>query len=455
MLRILAGLETSDSGELLIAKDTKIAYVPQENQNVHLDPADHTLSSGQKTKAILEDVLFKKPDVLLLDEPTNNIDLPTVIWLEEFLKKSDIACIIVSHDRRFLDAVSNKIAEIDANDRTLTIRGGTYSDFIEQAKMELHRQKELHDRQQQEIDRLNQVVRDKKEHELQGRQWEPPDNDKLARGFFRDKAAASGRRAKAIETRVGHLERDQVADPNIREPLVIKLNSEQASGNQEIKLTDVVAGYKSTDGKMNFVLAPISLEIRYGNRVGIVGLNGSGKSTLLKTIIGSLPALSGEVVIGSGLRIGNLLQEHETLPREDLVVDYFMQKTGLTEPLTFNTLQKYSFSEWQIRQPISVLSPGGRTRLLLAVFAVLGINTLILDEPTNHLDIEALDALEELLETYTGTVVLVSHDRYFMEKAKLDYIYLLENSQLTKLDNYQSYLDNAENMAQKLLKHVG
>jgi ATPase subunit of ABC transporter with duplicated ATPase domains len=478
LLRILAGLESSDSGELNTPQDVQIGYLPQENrfndtqtiasflahvsetdkQHLHIllqgfgltdldvETEANTLSSGQRSKLVLVHLLLKKVSVLLLDEPTNNIDLPALIWLEDFLKKSDIACIVVSHDRRFLDAIADKIAVIDAETRTITISGGRYSDYIEQAKKDLRRKKELYTEQQEEISRLENLVRQKKADALAGSKWEGSDTDYFLRGFKRDRSRKSAKTARVVEKRLNKIE--ELERPEEPIPLMINLAANTESGSQEITLTNVVAGYI----EHNFALEPISLEIRYGNRIGIIGLNGSGKSTLLKTIIGTLPVLAGEVSIGSGLRIGNLLQEHESLPREEIVVDYFMQKTGLTEPLAFSTLSKYALYEWQLRQPISVLSPGGRARLLFAVFATQGINVLVLDEPTNHLDIEAQEALEELLEIYIGTVILVSHDRYFLEKANIDYLYLLENKKLTKIENYTDYIVQAEKKAEQLLK---
>ena len=278
------------------------------------------------------------------------------------------------------------------------------------------------------------MIRQKKQDADAGSRWEGKDTDYFLRGFRRDRSRKSAKTARVVEKRLGKIE---VLDrPEDKIPLNIKLAAKTEAGSQEIRLIDVVAGY----APQSFKTAPISLEIRQGNRIAILGNNGSGKSTIIKTITGELAPLSGTVEIGSGLRFGNLLQEHETLPRDLTILDFFMQKTGLDESMAFSELSKFSFHEWQIRQQIGVMSPGGRARLLLAVFAAQSVNVLVLDEPTNHLDIEALDALETMLEQYTGTVLLVSHDRYFLEKAKIGTVFVVEKGVLSKAGSLESYL---------------
>jgi ATP-binding cassette subfamily F protein 3 len=198
----------------------------------------------------------------------------------------------------------------------------------------------------------------------------------------------------------------------------------------------------------------ISLTISYGTRVGIMGLNGSGKSTLLKTIAGELSPLSGSVDIGRGLKLGIMMQEHETLHRDMTVLDCTMKRTGLTAQETFSHLVKFDITENQIRQSVGNLSPGGRARLLLAIFAATKVNALMLDEPTNHLDLEAQEALEEALESYQGTVILVTHDRYFLETAKLDQVYVVSDGVFTKIPDYTTYVKAAETRAEQLLRSL-
>jgi ATPase subunit of ABC transporter with duplicated ATPase domains len=413
--------------------------------DIRLEHTVSNLSSGQKSKVALIGILLKGVDLLLLDEPTNNLDLPALIWLEDFLQKTKATCVIVSHDRRFLDRVVGKIFEIDWHTRSLNITGGTYSDYLNMVAKGIARQKENYSLQQEEIERLNNRAREKRADAARGANFVGTDNDKFLRGFKRDQAGKSSRVAKTIEKRIEQM--DTVEKPFDRDPFEIRLQVKADSGTLDICLVDMVAGYR--DG---FTIGPLSLEIRYGSRVGIMGLNGSGKSTLLKTITGQLPLVCGEIEIGSGIRIGNMMQEHETLPRTQTLLEFLMEKAQLTPQESFGKLAKFGFDEGKVKRPINTLSPGGRARLLLALFSAQSVNTLVLDEPTNHLDLEALDALEETLKTYTGTVILVSHDRYFLEKASLDSLYILSEGSLTKIPDYKAYVASAEEKAQKLLK---
>jgi len=413
-------------------------------EDVGLDRPLSKLSSGQKSKIALAGILLKGVDILLLDEPTNNLDLPALIWLEDFLKKSEASCIIVSHDRRFLDKMVRKIFELNWHTRTLTVSGGTYSDYLEMVAKRIVRQKEEHRLQQEEIERLNEQVREKKADASRGSRWSPRDNDKFLKGFKRDRAGKSSRVAKAIEKRVEQM--DKIEKPAERKPFEIHLEAKIDSGTLNVRLTDVVAGYLGS-----FKIGPLSFEMRYSDRVGIMGLNGTGKSTLLKTVTGQMLPLSGKVEIGSGIIIGNMMQEHETLPRERTLLEFLVEKAHLSHQNSFAKLSKFGFDERQTRLPINTLSPGGRARLLLALFSALSVNMLVLDEPTNHLDLEALNALEETMKTYRGTILLVSHDRCFLEKASLDTTYVLSDGILTRIPDYKTYVKTAEERAQKLL----
>jgi len=337
-----------------------------------------------------------------------------------------------------------KIFELDWRSKTLTITGGTYSDYLEMKIKNLRRAKEEYRIQQEEIKRLSEQAREKRVDASRGARWGGTDNDTFLRGFKRDRAGKSGRTAKVIEKRIDQMEKKE--KPVERDPFEIHLEAVKNPGTLSIHLNNVVAGYPN-----GFKIGPISMEIRYGNRVGIMGLNGSGKSTLLKTITGQLDPLNGVVEIGSGVKIGNMMQEHETLAREQSLLAFLREKTELSEHHSHAKLAKFGFDERQVKQPIGTLSPGGRARLLLAYFSALSVNVLILDEPTNHLDIEAMEALEETLKDYSGTVLLVSHDRYFLEKANLDFTYVLSDGALSRISDYQEYVASAEERARKLI----
>jgi ATP-binding cassette subfamily F protein 3 len=479
LLKIMAGIVEQDNGRIDLAKGATVAYLPQDlsltgqqtvteyiKENAGLAALDHRvkimltgfgleekvlvkklsdLSSGQKSKVALVSILLKKADLLLLDEPTNNLDLPALIWLEDFLQESEAAAIIVSHDRRFLDRVVRKILELNWETRELKISGGTYSDYLAMEAKRLARRKLDYRLQQEEIERLSKLVIQKRVAADEGKKWMGTDNDKLLRGFKRDRAKGSARTAKVLEKKIGRMEK--LDNPLEREPLKIVLEADKGAGDLDIAATKLVAGYN--DG---FRVGPVTLDIRFGHRLGILGLNGSGKSTLLKAITGQLAPLEGKVTLGAGVRVGNMMQEHETLPRDKTLLEFFKTKTDLRVEDIYNKLVKFGFKEEQLKYQIEVLSPGARARLLLAVFSVQGVNTLILDEPTNHLDMEALEALEEMLANYTGTVILVTHDRYFIEQARLDYVYVVADGQLEKIKDYREYLASAEARAQKLLR---
>lgn len=501
LLKILAGLVESDAGEVTVRKGAVLGYMPQDTSlvsdetirdyvrrtsgmaeleermetspeamteyehrdgytfyhrldvmlagfglsDIGTDRPINSLSSGQKSKVFMAGMLLSDPDVLLLDEPTNNLDLPALIWLEDFLTHSDAACIIVSHDRLFLDRLVRKIFEIDWHTRTLNITSGRYTDYLVRKENDLARQWQEHEAQQEEIKRLEEQARKKKQEALSGSRYMGTDNDKFLRGFKRDRAGKSGKQAKAIEKRIEQME--VVEKPVLRDVFRIHIRLTKPEGTRDIALMDVVAGYKG-DG---FKVGPVSLSIPYGSRVVILGLNGTGKTTLLRTLSGELPALDGKVSRGNALVVGNLTQEHDNLPREESIKDFLMRRAGIAVQEVYALTVKFGFKAAEIDKEIAALSPGGRARLLFALFSALSANALILDEPTNHLDLEALEALEEAVAHYEGTIVLVSHDRYFLEKFHPTDTYVLSDGKLARHDSFEAYAANAERQAKRLM----
>jgi ATPase subunit of ABC transporter with duplicated ATPase domains len=283
---------------------------------VKLDQSLLNLSSGQKTKVVLAGILLKRADLLLLDEPTNNLDLPALIWLEDFLRKSNASCIIVSHDRKFLDRVADKIFKLDWRTCSLAITKGTYTDYLKMMAKHAASQRGKYRIQQEEINRLNERAREKRADAIRGSRWTGRDNDKFLKGFKRDQAAKSSKIAKSIKKRIEQM--NKIEKPVDKKSLKVLLNARVNSGILDVEVSNVVTGYPGS-----FLIGPLSLEIRYGSRVGIVGLNGAGKSTLLKTITGEIEPLNGTVRIGSGIKIGNMMQEHEILPRGQILLSFF------------------------------------------------------------------------------------------------------------------------------------
>ena len=480
LLKIIAGIESADAGSIKVAKETTVGYLPQD-QSIHndvrvgsflkddfatkavmaglgiealgLDRKMGSLSGGQKTKVLLANILLADYDVLLLDEPTNNLDLPALLWLEDYLVQVDTACVIVSHDRRFLDKVVSSIIEIDWSTREITEISGSYSDYVNLKRSKIENDKKRYEVEHAHVESLKRSVEDMKDVSMAKRsEANLTDNDKFRAGFKADRMVRQARHAKAIETRIENLY--TLEKPAEREPLFIPIEHSKSGGDRDIRIMDATAGYGAGSAQ-GFSIGPLSLYIKEGERIGIIGYNGSGKSTLVKMIAKALPIESGELFVGKDVHFANLIQDQAGLPLNTNVVTFFMERTGLDDEHVFSTLTKYGFVPDQLRKPLSNLSPGETIRMLLAAFSVLSINTLILDEPTNHLDIEALAALEETLATYKGTVILVSHDRYLMEHAKLDQIYLMEDGKLSKLPSLDNYIENAEMVARKTLRLVG
>ncbi|MFA6006187.1 MAG: ABC-F family ATP-binding cassette domain-containing protein [Candidatus Paceibacterota bacterium] len=423
LLKILAGLEEADSGKVHLSAGKNIAYVMQDT-SLH----DAGLSSGQKTKKLLMDALAKEPELLLLDEPTNNLDLASLAWLEELLINTKAACLIVSHDRMFLDRVATAVFELDANTHTLSATRGTYSEYLARKEAERARVQTAYRLQQEEISRLVQNVKDKKEDALRGGKHKVSDKDKILQGFYRDQAIRSAKTAKALEKRIDRIEK--IEKPIFEQPFKVPLTVAKKGGSNDIVISDVA--YKYSQG---FKIGPFSLFIPAKSRIAIVGANGSGKSTLIKLLTGELAPTSGSVVIGAGVKLANLLQEHESLPREETVLAYLQETFTLNVTDAYRALVHAGLEREQADKTIATLSPGGRARLLMIIFSLRSINTLILDEPTNHLDIEALEVLETILQDYAGTLIVVSHDRYFLKKIMPLEFYEMLNSRLQRVDN--------------------
>ncbi len=457
-------------------------------REVPIDRPLAELSGGQKGKANLIAVLLRGVDILLLDEPTNNLDLPALLWLETFLAQSGATCLIASHDRAFLDRVVTKVFEIDWFTRSIVAYTGNWSEYARIKAMEERHKKELYRLQQEELKRLKKTAAEKNEWsqnaENNTKEWS--DGDKMGRNFKREKAARKhAAAASALESRA---EQTAVLEkPDERDPLEIRFDPVAGTeeGSRDIHLHEVVAGYGTAPSTSNglfspsdqsrsvrsagrqeegslaeseqqsFQIGPISLEIPFGRRVAILGRNGSGKSTLLKAIVGRLEPLSGEVARGSSIVLGDFAQEHETLPREWLPAQLFAERAGLEDRSRVALLlHQCHLGLDAMRKKISEFSPGERARLLLALYAEMRVNVLVLDEPTNHLDVEAIRVLEEVLERYQGTVILVTHDRTFIEHVSRMETFVLEEGTLQPIGDYTDYAVRLTQEAKRTLRRL-
>lgn len=379
-----------------------------------------TLSGGQKTRVALGKLLLSQPDILLLDEPTNHLDMDSIRWLETYLLNYPGAVLIVSHDRYFLDRVVTKVVEIEnAQIRTYM---GNYSDYSEKKAQIRDAQYKAYLNQQQEIRHQKAVIA------------------KL-RSFNREKSI---RRA---ESREKMLDKIQVLDKPVmeQERMRIQLEPRTISGNDVLAVEGLT---KSFPGQKLF--SELSFEIKRGERVALIGSNGTGKTTILKIINGLVSADAGKITLGSKVQIGYYDQEHHVLHSEKSIFQEISDTyPTLTETQIRNMLAAFLFTGDDVFKSISSLSGGEKGRVSLAKLMLSEANFLILDEPTNHLDIASKEILEEALNSYTGTVFCVSHDRYFINQTATRILDLTNQSLVNYIGNYDYYLEKQEELTQK------
>lgn len=341
-------------------------------------------SGGQRTKIAFIKLLLSKPDILLLDEPTNHLDIETIEWLEQYLKNYSKSVVIVSHDRMFLNKIVNKVYEIEYG--VTTAYSGNYTFFEEQKKINYEKQLKDYEYQQKEIKRLNDIVTRFK--------YKPT------------KAKMAMSKLKQIERMV------KIEAPNKYDLTTFKTNFiiEKQSGKDVLFAKNLEIGYDKT-------LQKISLNVYRGQKIGIIGENGIGKSTLLKTLVGIIPKISGEFEFGHNVQIGYFDQQMALLDSEKTVLEDFSEEfPNLTTTELRNSLAAFMFYGEDVFKKINMLSGGEKVRLQLCKILKKGPNLLILDEPTNHMDIIGKESLELLLKEYTGTIIFVSHDRFFVNK---------------------------------------
>jgi ATP-binding cassette, subfamily F, member 3 len=347
------------------------------------------LSGGQKKLVGLAKLLITQPDLLLLDEPDNHLDLEGKAFLERTINDYHGAVVIVSHDRYLLDHVVDDIAELEAGQ--VTVCGGSYSEYAYEKQLRLARAQQLYDVQQREIGRLQAAA---KQLLIWGRQY---DNEKFIK------------RGKAI---LGRIEKIDPLDRPVLEPKRMGLQINGWRGSNKVLEIKQLAKSFANDTIFN----SLDLLIRHGERVGLVGPNGAGKSVLLKIVRGEIEADRGEVIVGPSVSIGYYAQQHETLDRSQTLIDVIRHAKLCSEGEAVAFLRKFLFTYEQTRQRIDDLSGGERSRLQLALLMLSGANFLLLDEPTNNLDIASAEVLENALANFEGTVLCVSHDRYFLDR---------------------------------------
>lgn len=341
-------------------------------------------SGGQQTKIAFIKLLLSKPDILLLDEPTNHLDVTTIEWLEGYLKSYPKAVVVVSHDRMFLDNVVDVVYEIEYG--TARRYPGNYTNFIARKKENYDKQMKDHIAQQKEIERLQRMVT-----RFKGK----PTKTSMAQS-----------KQKAIDRMVII----EAPDKYDNKTFHANFQPEKETGNDVLYTSELAIGY-------DHPLSVVSLDLKRGEKLGILGGNGLGKSTFLKTIVGKIPALSGEYRFGTNVQIGYFDQQMAMYTSNKTVLDDFWDEyPNLTETEARNALGAFLFSGEDVFKNVNMLSGGEKVRLALCKILKTRPNVLVLDEPTNHMDIVGKETLESMLKDYTGTLIFVSHDRYFVKK---------------------------------------
>lgn len=375
------------------------------------DKSIDTLSGGQKTRIALGKLLLSKPDIILLDEPTNHLDLISIAWLETFLLNYNGAVIVVAHDRFFLDKVVSKVIELDLSKCQTFL--GNYSDYAYKKAQQREAMFKQYLNQQQEIKHQEEVIA------------------KL-RSFNREKSI---KRAESREKMLAKIER--VEKPTEHSEMHFHLEPRIVSGNDVLQINDLSKAY----GELQ-LFNDISFEIKRGEKVAIIGNNGTGKTTILKIICDQVDADSGEVRIGSKVHIGYYDQEQQKLNPDKTLFDELQDSyPHLDNTAIRNILASFLFTEDDVFKRIKDLSGGERGRVSLAKLMLSEANLLILDEPTNHLDITSKEILENVINNYSGTVLYVSHDRYFINKTATRILDLTEQTLLNYIGNYDYYLE--------------
>ncbi|WP_314344104.1 ribosomal protection-like ABC-F family protein [Oribacterium sinus] len=418
LLGCILGIEEADEGGIAFSKDKKMAYLAQQHADMEQEDEEYeSLSGGQKTKKRLEEILMEKPDLLILDEPTNHLDIGSIQWLEKVLKRYDGAVLLVSHDRYFLDKIVTKVIDLERGKARMY--QGNYTEYVEKKKMIREAERKAYENQQAEIKHQEAVI------------------EKLKQ-FNREKSIKRAESREKLLSKVERLEQPE----DLQNEMRLLFMPREASGNDVLVAKDLG---KSFDGKRLFSHGTFS--IQRGEHVAVIGDNGTGKTTLLKILNGLIQADEGEFRLGSKVKIAYYDQEHAVLHMEKTLFDEIQDTyPDMNNTRVRNVLAAFLFTGDDVYKRVGDLSGGERGRVSLAKLMLSDANFLILDEPTNHLDIQGKEVLEEAIRNYEGTVLYVSHDRYFINRTATRIMELFSNRFDNYIGNYDYYLEKKEDV---------
>ena len=409
--QIMGGYEIQEKFNKICSKFNISGKMLSQNYNC--------LSGGEKTKINLAKLLLKNPDILLLDEPTNHLDFESLNFLEEFVKNYNGTILIVSHDRYFLDKVITKTVLLENGKDN--VYNGNYSYFIKEDERRTLAKFENYKNQQKQIEKMKESIKTLRKF------GEIAKNEM----FFK--------RAKSIEKKLEKMEVLEKVDLNPRS-IDLKFNIENRAGKDVIKIQNLSKRFES-----KIIFENANMILTYGEKVALIGKNGAGKTSLIKMILGEDLQFSGEIKLGSSILIGYIPQ-NIIFENNKTILDFFLDDNSFTETQARTKLAKYGFRGESVFKKISFLSGGEKVRLLLIKLIQKDINFLILDEPTNHIDVDTRELLEEALTEYSGTVLFVSHDRYFINKLA---------DRVVNIEDYtiKSYIGNYDDLVSKTYKN--
>ncbi|MFG3489731.1 ABC-F family ATP-binding cassette domain-containing protein [Streptomyces sp. NPDC047972] len=381
---------------------------------VGLDQPMTSLSGGQAARAGLASLLLSRYDVFLLDEPTNDLDLDGLERLEGFVKGLRAGTVVISHDREFLTRTVTKVLELDLAQQQIILYGGGYEAYLEErdrARRHAREDYEEYAGKKAALEARGHMQRSWMDKGVKNARRKATDGDKLGRNARSEASEKQAAKARQTQRMIERL--DVVDEPRKEWELRMEIAAAPRSGS-------VVATLREAEVRRgDFAFGPVTLQIDWADRVAVTGANGAGKSTLLAALLGRLPLDSGDAVLGSGVVVGEVDQARRLFHGTETLLEAFCAAVPDTEPAEVRTLlAKFGLKAVHVMRPATTLSPGERTRAALALLQGRGVNLLVLDEPTNHLDLPAIEQLESALDTYTGTLLLVTHDRRMLDAVR-------------------------------------